>query len=58
MTADARLVNAKQLSHSLLGTPKCFVLYNYLHFAVRIWHIVEQKLNLVTHLRVPSLRFR
>ena len=58
MTADARLVNAKQLSHSLLGTPKCFVLYNYLHFAVRTRHAIQKILNLVTHRHVPSLRFR
>lgn len=58
MTADARLVNAKQLCHSLLGTPKRFALYDDLHFAVRIWHAIQKILNLVTHRRVPSLRFR
>ena len=54
MLAYSRNANTKELCHSLLRTPECFVLYYNLHFAVSIGHIVKQKLYFVTHYLNPT----
>ena len=41
MFADSRNTDPKQLSHSFLGAPYCFIFYDHLHFATVFRHIVQ-----------------
>ena len=56
MFAYSRNPNSKELCHSLLRTPKCFILDNNLHSAVGIRHVVEKKLYFVTHVTSFNLK--
>ena len=52
----SRNTTPKELCHSLLGTPKRFILDNYLHLTVGIRHVVEKKLYFVTHVTPFNLK--
>ena len=47
MLTNRRHAHSKQLSHSLLSTPKCFVLDDHLDGAVVIGGVVEEELDFV-----------
>ena len=46
---DCRHPHPKELSHSLLRTPKRFLLDDHLYLAIGLGHSVKQKLYLITH---------
>ena len=49
MSANARLVNTKQLRHRFLRSPNRFIFDNHLHSSFLVRQLVQYELYLVTH---------